>query len=104
MIIVAVAGTLPVFFNPEILSATTISGTMVIGFAPIFLFWNLRVPPMAFYLSVGTGVFIGLIFTLGWYPASLVFSPGKYGDLFSVNVIGTVLCFTLFFLTKYFKK
>ncbi len=104
MIIVAVAGTLPVFFNPEILSATTISGTMVIGFAPIFLFWNLKVPPMAFYLSVGTGVFIGLIFTLGWYPASLVFSPGKYGDLFSVNIIGTVLCFTLFFLTKFLKK
>ncbi len=103
MIVVAVAGTLPVFFNPEILSATTISGTMVIGFAPIFLFWNLKVPPVAFYLSVGAGVFIGLLFTLGWFPASMVFFPGKYGDLFSVNLIGTLLCFTLFFLTKYIK-
>ena len=104
MIIVAIAGTMPVFLGPEILSATTISGTMVIGFAPVFLFWNLKVPPLAFYLSVGAGVVIGLLFTFGLFPSSLVFSPGKYGDLLSVNLLGTLLCFALFFLAKFLKK
>lgn len=97
MIIVAVAGTLPVFLGPEILSATTISGTMVIGFAPVFLFWNLKVPPMAFYLSVGAGICVGLLFAFGLFPANLVFFNGKYGDLFSVNLLGSLLCFALFF-------
>jgi len=104
MIIVAVAGTLPVFLGPEILSATTISGTMVIGFAPVFLFWNVKVPPLAFYLSVGAGVVIGLLFTTGLFPSSLVLFPGKYGDLLSVNLLGTLLCFALFFLSKFLKK
>jgi len=104
MIIVAVAGTLPVFLGPEILSATTISGTMVIGFAPVFLFWNVKVPPLAFYLSVGAGVVIGLLFTTGLFPSNLVLFPGKYGDLLSVNLLGTLLCFALFFLSKFLKK
>ena len=104
MIIIAVTGTMPVFLGPEILSATTISGTMVIGFAPVFLCWNVKVPPLAFYLSVGTGVVIGLLFTLGWFPSGLVLFPGKYGDLFSVNLLGTVLCFSLFFLSKFLKQ
>jgi Na+/proline symporter len=103
MVIVAVAGTLPVFLGPEILSATTISGTMVIGFAPVFLCWNVKVPPLAFYLSVGAGVLMGLLFTLGWIPANLVLFPGKYGDLLSVNLLGSLLCFALFFASKFFK-
>ncbi|MEO0405382.1 MAG: sodium:solute symporter, partial [Bacteroidota bacterium] len=40
MILMALAGTVPVFLSPTILSATTISGTMVIGLAPVFLFWK----------------------------------------------------------------
>jgi hypothetical protein len=104
MVIVAVAGTLPVFLGPEILSATTISGTMVIGFAPVFLFWNIKVPPLGFYLSVGAGVVIGLLFTVGLFPANLIFAPGKYGDLLSVNLLGSLLCFALFFLSKFLKK
>ena len=104
MVIVAIAGTLPVFLGPEILSATTISGTMVIGFAPVFLCWNVKVPPLAFYLSVGAGVLMGLLFTLGWLPANLILFPGKYGDLLSVNLLGTLLCFALFFATKFLKN
>lgn len=42
MIIVAVIGTIPIFFGADILSASTISGTMVIGLAPVFLFWKKR--------------------------------------------------------------
>ena len=100
MVVLAVVGTIPVFLGPEVLSATTISGTMVIGLAPVFIFWNKEVPPLAFHLSVGTGVLAGLLFAMGWYPKSLVFFPGSYGDLLSVNLLGTVLCFTLFFAAK----
>jgi hypothetical protein len=35
-----------VFLNAEILSATTISGTTVIGL--VFLFWNMKVPKISF--------------------------------------------------------
>ncbi|WP_456438730.1 sodium:solute symporter family transporter, partial [Psychroserpens sp.] len=41
MAVIAILGTLPVFLDAEILSATTISGTMVIGLTPVFVFWNM---------------------------------------------------------------
>ena len=52
MIAVAVLGTIPVFFAADILSASTISGTMVIGLAPVFIFWKLPMPKISFHLSV----------------------------------------------------
>lgn len=48
MAIIAILGTVPVFLDAEILSATTISGTMVIGLTPIFLFGKTRLPKSAF--------------------------------------------------------
>ncbi|MCC6459450.1 MAG: sodium:solute symporter [Saprospiraceae bacterium] len=104
MVLIAVLGTIPVLLGPEIWSATTVSGTMVLGLAPVFLCWRLEAPPLAFHLSVGAGMLIGLLFGLGLMPAGLVFSEGAYGDLFSVNVLGTALCFGLFFLAKWIKK
>lgn len=98
MVIIAVAGTLPVFANPEILSATTVSGTMVIGLAPVFLFWKWKVSKWSFYLPVIFGVFTGIILAAGVYPEQLLFSEGKYADLLSSNVIGSLLCFALFFI------
>lgn len=94
----ALLGTIPVFLNPTILSATTISGTMVLGLAPIFLFWRKATTPIAFYLSMGVGLILGILLATGTYPTSFVFFDGKYGDLLSSNIIGTVLCFGLFLL------
>lgn len=99
MVVIALIGTIPVFLSPEILSATTISGTMVIGLAPIFLFWKSDAPPLSFYLSVGGGVVIGVLLALGLIPAQF---PGKYGDLLTANLWGTLLCFSLFGLGKIF--
>ncbi len=104
MIIVALIGTIPVFFGPEILSATTISGTMVIGLAPIFLLWQTNVPKITFNLTVLTGVFFGLWFALGGFPASLVLFNGSYGALLSVNIFGTIACFSVFFGCKFLIK
>ena len=102
MIIVAVVGTIPVFFGADILSASTISGTMVIGLAPVFLFWKLPMPKISFHLSVWTGVAVGILLASGKTPASLIWFSGKYADLLSLNLWGSILCFTLFFLPLVF--
>jgi Na+/proline symporter len=97
MVLLAVVGTLPVFMGPEVLSATTVSGTMVIGLAPVFLCWRVKAPPAGFHWPVWAGIGIGVLFALGWIPQSLIFFDGPYGDLLSVNLWGTILCFLLFF-------
>jgi len=103
MILLAVLGTIPVFFNANILSATTISGTMVIGLAPVFIFWNKAMPKRSFQLSVLCGVFAGLVLAFHLYPKFLVWFDGKYGELLSINILGSILCFSVFFLPLAFR-
>jgi len=98
MIFVAIAGTIPVFFNPAILSATTISGTMVIGLTPVFLFWWIKAPPISFYLSVLTGITIGLLFTFNLIPKQFIFTDGPYNSLLWSNVFGVMLCVLVYFM------
>lgn len=100
MAIFALIGTLPVFLNPEILSATTISGTMVLGLAPVFIFWNKAVPPIAFHLAVASSLLVGIILATGFWPDHWIFFEGKYGALLSANIVGTVLSFSLFLSTS----
>ena len=104
MTIFALLGTLPVFLNPTVLSATTISGTMVLGLAPVFILWKRQAPPLAFHLAVGTGLLVGVTLALGYWPESLVFFEGKYGDLLSANVVGTVFSFGLFLIASNRRK
>lgn len=101
MIAVAVFGTIPIFFNPEILSATTVSGTMVMGLAPIFVFWNMDAPKISYYGSVLSGVFFGFLLIFYPIPEQYLFTTGKYADLLTVNIVGTIVCF-LFFLVPVF--
>ncbi|MEO0340760.1 MAG: hypothetical protein AAF242_16320, partial [Bacteroidota bacterium] len=96
MVILTIIGTLPVFLNPTILSATTISGTMVIGLAPVFLFWNWRSNALAFHLSVGVGIVMGILYAANLIPDSWVIFNGSYAKLLMVNIVGTVLSFSLF--------
>jgi hypothetical protein len=104
MIILAVLGTLPVFFDAEILSATTISGTMVIGLTPVFLFWNKKVPKSSFYLSVVCGLVFGLILVLEVFPKNLIFTEGKYADLLWINVWGILCCIILYYIPIWIKQ
>lgn len=104
MILLAILGTIPVFLNAEILSATTISGTMVIGLTPIFLFWNTKVPRISFYLSVLGGMFFGFALVFNYFPAALVFTKGKFADLLWVNVWGILTCIILYWLPKWIKR
>ena len=104
MLIVAAGGTLPIFFNPEILSATTVSGTMVMGLAPVFLLWRTKAGPLSFHLAVGAGVVIGIGLAAGWIPKQLIFFEGKYGDLLSANLWGSLVCFSLFLIPLAFNR
>ncbi len=96
MVFITVFGTLPIFFGADIITATTISGTMVIGLAPIFLFWKLDVPKIAFYLSVIPGILFGIGLTLHSFPSTWFWTDGKYNDYLWVNAVGTIACFVLF--------
>jgi len=98
MVGVVIVGTLPILANPEILSATTVSGTMVIGLAPVFILWFLKAPPASFHLSVWFGILVGLILAFGYFPPALIFTEGPYAALLWANIWGTLLCFTLYFI------
>lgn len=97
MVALMLIGTIPVFLSPTILSATTISGTMVIGLAPIFLFWNKSFPVWSFHASIGVGILMGVLLATNTVPESWVFFNGTYATLLSVNIIGTIASFGLFF-------
>ncbi len=104
MVVLTIVGTLPIFANPEILTATTISGTMVMGLAPVFIFWKKNAPSLSFHLSVGCGIFIGILVATGTFPQSLVFTEGKYATLLASNIWGSILCFILFFIPMIFQN
>lgn len=104
MVVITVLGTIPVFLNPEILSATTVSGTMVMGLAPVFLLWKQKTSSLAFHLPVGFGIFVGVILALGYFPEKLVFTTGKYADLLWSNIWGLLGCFILYIFAIAFKK
>ncbi|GGG40498.1 sodium:solute symporter [Bizionia arctica] len=104
MALIAVLGTIPVFLNAEILSATTVSGTMVIGLTPVFMFWNMKVPKISFYLSVICGLIFGFILVFEIFPKSLIFTEGKYAELLWVNIWGITSCIILYMIPKWIKK
>lgn len=100
MLLLAILGTIPVFFNPEILDASTISGTMVIGLAPVFICWRIPVPRISFFLSVISGLCFGLMLIFKLLPPALMFTDGPYSDLLWVNFWGLIVCFSLYLLPK----
>ncbi|MDO1512959.1 sodium:solute symporter [Maribacter confluentis] len=104
MVIIAIVGTIPVFLNAEILSATTISGTMVIGLTPIFIFWKDKATILSFHLSVFGGIFFGCILLLNWFPTGLIFTTGKYADLLWVNFWGIICCLFAYHIPTWIKK
>ena len=103
MVAIAILGTIPVFLDAEILSATTISGTMVIGLTPVFLFWKGTAPKISFHLSVFCGILFGFLLVFKAFPNALIFTDGKYGDLLWINFWGILSCITLYFIPKWIR-
>jgi hypothetical protein len=103
MVVIAVLGTIPVFLDAEILSATTISGTMVIGLTPVFLFWKGTAPKISFHLSVFCGILFGFLLIFNRFPKALQFTDGKYSDLLWSNFWGILSCIILYFIPKWIR-
>jgi len=93
MLVFAVLGNLPMLAGTDILKATTISGTMVIGLAPVFILHGLvRPTALGFHLSFWCGLLLGLALTIGWIPASWAIGDGRYALLLGTNLYGLLLC------------
>lgn len=93
MVVFALVGNLPMIAGTDILKATTISGTMVIGLAPVFVLHGLTRPTrLGFHLSFWTGLGLGVFLTLGWIPQSWAIGDGKYALLLGTNLYGLGLC------------
>jgi hypothetical protein len=97
MVVFAVLGNVPLLFGADLLAATTISGTMVLGLAPPFLLWRLHAPaPPAFHLSFWTGMLVGVAGAAKLWPAQLAVGDGPYASLLGQNVYGVAACFAAY--------
>lgn len=93
MLVFALLGNLPMLAGTDILKATTISGTMVIGLAPVFLLHGfVRPTRLGFHMSFWTGIGLGIALTLGWIPQSWAIGDGRYALLLGTNLYGLILC------------
>jgi len=99
MLAFAILGNLPMIAGTDILKATTISGTMVMGLAPVFLLAPLvRHSPSSFHLAFWPGIVLGLMLAAGTIPASWAIGDGKYALLLGVNLYGLAICCAGFLL------
>jgi SSS family solute:Na+ symporter len=106
MVGIAIVGNVPllsIYFGdavgPAIIAATTISGTMVMGLAPIFLLAFLpHAGRESFHLAFWPGLVLGVLVTLEHalrveiFPAWIDIGHGKYADDFGINLWGLALC------------
>lgn len=112
VLVVAIAGNLPLLSiylgdkaGPAIIAATTISGTMVMGLAPIFLLgWLRTAGALSFHLAFWPGVALGVARSIetfakvAIFPSSLALGSGKYSLDLGLNVYGLLLCTVGFLL------
>lgn len=99
MVVTVVLGSLPLFAGTAILKATTISGTMVLGLAPIFLLFMWKsAGRLAFHFAFWPGVALGFWVAFGTIPEVLHIGDGKYAGLLGINLYGTLVIFALFAL------
>lgn len=95
----ALLGNLPMIAGTDILKATTVSGTMVMGLAPIFLLAPLvKHSPWSFHLAFWPGVILGVLLAAGQIPQSWAIGDGKYAQLLGVNLYGLLICVAGFML------
>jgi Na+/proline symporter len=99
MVAIALLGNIPMIAGTDILKATTISGTMVMGLAPVFLLAPLvKYSPWSFHFAFWPGVALGVLLTLNAIPASWAVGTGKYALLLGTNFYGLAICFAGFLL------
>ena len=101
IIVLAVLGNLPLLtiymgdqIGPAIIAATTISGTMVMGLAPVILLSFLPTSGINFHLAFWPGLVLGglLAFMPDAFPDWVAIGSGKYALTTGVNLYGLVIC------------
>lgn len=106
ILLVAIIGNLPLLsiyagdrIGPAIIAATTISGTMVMGLAPIFLLsWLPGARAASFHLAFWPGLILGILRAIetfahvGIFPAALALGTGKYALDLGINIYGLLIC------------
>jgi len=112
MVAIAILGNLPLLsiylgdqVGPAVIRATTISGTMVMGLAPIFLlaFW-LPGGALSFHLAFWPGFLCGILRVVEGatgnpiFPEWLALGGGKYAMDLGINLYGLLLCCGVYIL------
>ncbi|MEO0434785.1 MAG: Na+/proline symporter [Cyanobacteria bacterium J06656_5] len=106
IVAIAILGNLPLLsiylgdqLGPAIILATTISGTMVMGLAPIFLLSFIpSAGRLSFHLAFWPGLLFGVLRVLESalgnpiFPDWVMLGSGKYAIDLGVNVYGLMLC------------
>ena len=106
MIAIAILGNVPLLsiylgdrIGPAIILATTISGTMVMGLAPIFLLAFIpSARQLSFLLAFCPGLIFGVLRVLEnalstrIFPTWIDIGAGKYAEDLGINIYGLVLC------------
>lgn len=106
MVAIALLGNLPLLsiyvgdrLGPAIIAATTISGTMVMGLAPIFLLaFVRRAGALSFHLAFWPGLIFGVlrvvegVLSMQIFPAWLALGGGKYATDLGLNILGLGIC------------
>ncbi|MEE9252055.1 MAG: Na+/proline symporter [Thermodesulfobacteriota bacterium] len=118
MAAIALLGNLPLLsiymgdkVGPAIISATTISGTMVMGLAPIFLLSFIkRAGAVSFHLAFWPGLLLGVLVVIEGstgiriFPSWIDIGSGKYADDLGVNVFGLGVCVLGYIVGIFFGK
>lgn len=104
IIAVAILGNIPLLslymgdqIGPAIIKATTISGTMIMGLAPVFIMSFIRqAGAVSFHLSFWFGLICGIALAVGWVPDLFSIGSGKYALSLGTNLYGLVICCCLY--------
>ena len=100
MIVFGIVGNLPMIMGADIITATTISGTMIMGLGPIFLLHGVVKPTkVGFQLAFWVGMVLGIVDTVA--PAALGFMDigvGSYANFLGVNLWGAVACWAAYLI------
>ena len=100
MIVFGIVGNLPMVMGATLISATTISGTMIMGLGPIFLAHGWVKPTkVGFMLAFWIGMVLGIVDT--FWPETLAFmniGGGDYANFLGVNLYGAIVCWLAYLI------
>ena len=102
MVVFAIVGNLPMVMGTDVIKATTISGTMIMGLGPIFLLHGvgpIKPTKLGFHLSFWIGMVLGIVDTVS--ASSLAFmniGAGAYANFLGVNLWGAIICWLAYII------